>query len=91
MKEDYETLALSEPAEQVLQITLNRSAVSNAMNTRMGLDLLDVFTDLAARPDACRAVVVTGAGERAFCAGGDLKERQGMTRRGRRSISFSSA
>jgi enoyl-CoA hydratase len=79
MKEDYETLALSEPARQVLQIALNRPAVANAMNTRMGLDLLDVFTDLAARPDAYRAVVVTGAGERAFCAGGDLKERQGMS------------
>ena len=79
MREQYETLALSEPAGQVLQVTLNRPNVANAMNTQMGLDLLDVFTDLFARPDAYRAVVVTGAGERAFCAGGDLKERQGMS------------
>jgi enoyl-CoA hydratase len=79
MREQYETLALSEPARQVLQVTLNRPNVANAMNTQMGLDLLDVFTDLFARPDAYRAVVVTGAGERAFCAGGDLKERQGMS------------
>jgi len=79
MREHYETLALSEPAGQVLQVTLNRPSVANAMNTQMGLDLLDVFTDLFARPDAYRAVVVTGAGERAFCAGGDLKERQGMS------------
>jgi enoyl-CoA hydratase len=79
MREQYETLALSEPAGQVLQVTLNRPNVANAMNTQMGLDLLDVFTDLLARPDAYRAVVVTGAGERAFCAGGDLKERQGMS------------
>jgi enoyl-CoA hydratase/carnithine racemase len=79
MREHYETLALSEPAGQVLQVTLNRPTVANAMNTQMGLDLLDVFTDLFARPDAYRAVVVTGAGERAFCAGGDLKERQGMS------------
>ena len=79
MREQYETLALSEPAGQVLQATLNRPNVANAMNTQMGLDLLDVFTDLFARPDAYRAVVVTGAGERAFCAGGDLKERQGMS------------
>jgi enoyl-CoA hydratase/carnithine racemase len=49
------------------------------MNTRMGLDLLEIFTELFAKPDICRAVVVTGAGERAFCAGGDLKERQGMS------------
>ena len=79
MREQYETLALSEPAGQVLQVTLNRPNVANAMNTQMGLDLLDVFTDLFGRPDAYRAVVVTGAGERAFCAGGDLKERQGMS------------
>jgi enoyl-CoA hydratase len=79
MPEQYETLGLSEPAGQVLLMTLNRPAVANAMNTQMGLDLLDVFTDLFARPNAFRAVIVTGAGERAFCAGGDLKERQGMT------------
>jgi enoyl-CoA hydratase len=79
MREHYDTLALSEPAGQVLQVTLNRPNVANAMNTQMGLDLLDVFTDLFGRPDAYRAVVVTGAGERAFCAGGDLKERQGMS------------
>jgi enoyl-CoA hydratase len=79
MREQYETLALSEPAGQVLQVTLNRPTVANAMNTQMGLDLLEVFTDLFARPGAYRAVVVTGAGERAFCAGGDLKERQGMS------------
>lgn len=79
MKEPYETVALDRPAEGVLQVTLSRPSVANAMNTQMGLDLLDIFTELFAKPDACRAVVVTGAGERAFCAGGDLKERQGMS------------
>ena len=79
MREQYETVALDRPAEGVLQITLNRPTVANAMNTQMGLDLLDIFSNLFARPDAYRAVVMTGAGERAFCAGGDLKERQGMS------------
>ena len=79
MREQYETVALSQPADKVLQVTLNRPSFANAMNTQMGLDLLDIFTDLFAHPDSYRAVVVTGAGERAFCAGGDLKERQGMT------------
>src|ERR1019366_6427135 len=78
MREQYETVALDRPAEGVLQVTLNRPTVANAMNTQMGLDLLDIFGDLFARPNACRAVVVTGAGER-FCAGGDLRERQGMS------------
>jgi enoyl-CoA hydratase len=79
MRGPYDTVALSEPAQGLLQVTLDRPAFANAMNTQMGLDLLDVFSDLFGRPDAYRAVVVTGAGERAFCAGGDLKERQGMS------------
>ena len=79
MREQYETVALGRPAEGVLQVTLNRPAFANAMNTQMGLDLLEIFTELFAKPETCRAVVVTGAGERAFCAGGDLKERQGMS------------
>lgn len=79
MRDAYDTIALSEPAERVLLVTLNRPAASNAMNTQMGLDLLDVFGALFADPDLYRAVVVTGAGERAFCGGGDLKERQGMS------------
>src|SRR6185503_12478448 len=60
----------------VVTVTLNRPEQHNAMNTAMGQDLLACFTALAA--DA-RAIVFTGAGERAFCAGGDLKERNGMT------------
>ncbi|MBU6499353.1 MAG: enoyl-CoA hydratase/isomerase family protein [Rhodospirillales bacterium] len=75
----YETLALSEPAPHILQVTLNRPAFSNAMNTQMGLDMLAVFDGLGADPAAYRAIILTGAGEKAFCAGGDLKQRLGMT------------
>jgi enoyl-CoA hydratase/carnithine racemase len=45
----------------------------------MGRDLLDLWTRLTADPGDTRCIVLTGAGERAFCAGGDLKERDGMT------------
>jgi enoyl-CoA hydratase len=62
----------------VLTVTLNRPDQMNSMNTAMGQELLACFTALAADADA-RAVVFTGAGERAFCAGGDLKERNEMT------------
>jgi enoyl-CoA hydratase/carnithine racemase len=75
----YETLALSEPAPHVLQVTLNRPEVSNAMNTQMGLDLHAAFDALCANPGAYRCVIFTGSGAKAFCAGGDLKQRQGMT------------
>src|SRR5439155_2019197 len=50
----------------------------NAMNTAMGEDLLACFDGFQRDADA-RAIVFTGAGDRAFCAGGDLKERNEMT------------
>ena len=79
MRETYDTLALDRPAEHVLKITLNRPQAANAFNTQMGRDVLAAFEALIADPGAVRCAVLTGAGERAFCAGGDLKERDGMT------------
>ncbi len=76
---NYATLALERSGEHVLVVTLNRPEVLNAINTQMGHDLLDLWTRLTAEPGAARCVVLTGAGERAFCAGGDLKERNGMS------------
>jgi enoyl-CoA hydratase/carnithine racemase len=75
----YPTLALEERGEHLLLVTMNRPQVLNALNTQMGRDQLDLWTRLAAEPGGVRCVVLTGAGERAFCAGGDLKERDGMT------------
>jgi len=75
----YKTLSLETKGEQVLLVKLNRPEVLNAINTQMGRDQLDLWTRLSAEPGRLRAVVVTGAGERAFCAGGDLKERDGMS------------
>jgi enoyl-CoA hydratase/carnithine racemase len=77
----YQTLKVEEPQAHTKLVTLNRPDVANAMNTQMGLDLLSVFDGFCAAPNAQRAIVVTGAGPRAFCAGGDLKERNGMTDR----------
>ena len=62
----------------VVTVTLNRPEQMNAMNTAMGEDLLACFEGFQ-RDRAVRAVVFTGAGDRAFCAGGDLKERNEMT------------
>jgi enoyl-CoA hydratase len=76
---DYETLQVQAVAPHVLKVTLNRPHVSNAMNTQMGLDVQAVFDGLCADPAAARCVILTGAGEKAFCAGGDLKQRNGMT------------
>jgi enoyl-CoA hydratase len=63
---------------RVATITFNRPDAANCLN-RAALD--DFAAAIAAvRDDAeVRAVVLTGAGEKAFCAGADLKERGGMT------------
>lgn len=76
---DYPTLTLDRPHEHVLVATLNRPAALNAITTQMGLDLLDLWTRLAADRAQIRCVILTGTGDRAFCAGGDLKERNGMS------------
>jgi enoyl-CoA hydratase/carnithine racemase len=75
----YETLAVEMQEQHVAILRLNRPEVSNALNTQMGLDLLSVWTELTADPGEIRCVVLTGAGEKAFCGGGDLKQRNGMT------------
>ena len=76
---DYGTLKVESRGDHVLLVTLNRPAALNAINTQMGCDTLELWTRLAAQPGEARCVVLTGAGDRAFCAGGDLKERNGMS------------
>ncbi len=79
LREQYETLELNSPRPHVLLVTLNRPNASNAFNTQMGRDICEAFEALALDPGDTRVIVVTGSGEKAFCAGGDLKERKGMT------------
>jgi enoyl-CoA hydratase/carnithine racemase len=79
MRSDFETIVVSLHEDQILLVTLNRPEVSNALNTRMGLDLTELFEALAIDLAGQRIVIITGSGDRAFCAGGDLKERNGMT------------
>jgi enoyl-CoA hydratase/carnithine racemase len=75
----YETITVETPQDHTVLVTLNRPEVANAMNTQMGLDLLAAFDGFCAAPGAQRCIVITGAGGKAFCAGGDLKQRNGMT------------
>jgi hypothetical protein len=74
-----ETLSLETPVPHVLVVRLNRPQVSNALNTQMGLDLYSVWSGLFQDAGDIRCVVFAAAGDRAFCGGGDLKERNGMT------------
>jgi enoyl-CoA hydratase/carnithine racemase len=75
----YETLAVRAADSGILVVTLDRPEVRNALNTQMGRDLRALFQPLQFTPGDLRCIVITGAGDKAFCAGGDLKERKGMT------------
>ena len=74
-----DTLAISRAGSDILVVSLNRPEVANAFNTAMGRDLLELWSMLYRDPKQCRAIVLTGSGNRAFCAGADLKERNGMS------------
>jgi enoyl-CoA hydratase/carnithine racemase len=60
-------------------VRFDRPEVRNALDTATVEDLREVFGPLAFTPGDLRCVILTGTGEQAFCAGGDLKERNGMS------------
>ena len=67
---EFETVRL-EREDGVAILTLNRPEKMNSFTTQMMLDLIAAF-DITDADDETGAVIVTGAGERAFCAGADL-------------------
>jgi enoyl-CoA hydratase len=64
---------LYEVADHVATVTLNRPQVRNAMNTALREAMMERFTALAVDDDV-RVIVVTGAGDKAFSAGADIRE-----------------
>ena len=80
---ELETIAVAvapgtDPNDGIRVLTLRRPQVMNAMNTLMFTELKQVIAQLA-HEDSLRVLILTGDGSRAFSAGGDLKERNGMT------------
>ena len=69
--EDYQHLLFEAQGNGVLLVTLNRPEVLNATNARMHYELTQVWATIDRDPKT-DVVVVTGAGDRAFSAGGDL-------------------
>lgn len=76
---DPATLRLDHPAEHVLRVELHRPDAANALDTQMGAELKQVWESLYVDPQDVRCVVLTGHGDKVFCAGGDLKQRNNMT------------
>ncbi len=75
----FDTIICEKDDHGLLVITLNRPEFRNAINTRVGEELREVFGPLRFTPGDLRCVVITGSGDKAFCSGGDLKERKGMS------------
>jgi enoyl-CoA hydratase len=64
---------------RIAVVTLNRPHADNAISTEMGARLTEILETIAVRP-AIRVVVLTGAGDRAFSVGSDLRQRRNMTK-----------
>jgi enoyl-CoA hydratase len=75
MYEGYETLAISR-SDKILTLTLNRPEVRNATNGTMHQEFIRVFAEIRSDPDT-NVVILTGAGEKAFSAGGDIDTLKG--------------
>ncbi len=70
-------LAIFTVADGIATLTLNRPAQANALSRGLLFALHEHLTALTYREDI-RVLIITGAGQKAFCAGADLKERRGM-------------
>jgi len=69
---------LFEIADHVARVTLNRPEAMNAVDRATEAELQRIWTAIEA-DRSVRAVVLTGAGTRAFCAGADVKDGDGVT------------
>jgi enoyl-CoA hydratase/carnithine racemase len=79
-----ETLTLTTLDDGIVLLTINRPDRLNTMNVRMFTDL--TLATRALRDSGVRALILTGAGERAFCAGFDLAEIEVITQMGVREF-----
>ncbi|NNJ08823.1 3-hydroxybutyryl-CoA dehydratase [Chloroflexales bacterium ZM16-3] len=80
-KNVYEQLTLT-ITDGVATITLSRPERLNAIGVRLSAELLAALEEVEAMREA-RALILTGAGSRAFCTGADLKERAALDAAGR--------
>lgn len=69
---------LSIQEQQIATIILNRSQKANSLSVQMLNELQEIIENIKYNP-AIRCVIITGSGDKAFCAGADLKERATMS------------
>jgi enoyl-CoA hydratase/carnithine racemase len=71
------SILLQEEKDGIIVLTLNRPDAMNSLSSELSLALQKAVKEIGKRRDI-RAVIITGAGDRAFCAGADLKERRDL-------------
>ena len=76
------SILLQEEKDGVAVLTMNRPEAMNSLSSELSLALQKAVKEIGGRRDI-RAVIITGAGDRAFCAGADLKERRDLDAEGK--------
>ncbi|MEN6465301.1 MAG: enoyl-CoA hydratase-related protein [Syntrophaceae bacterium] len=80
-------IILYEKRDGVALITFNRPQALNALNTEVNMKLVELF-DAAEKDEEVKVVVLTGAGEKAFVAGADIKEMMNLDAIGARQFAL---
>ena len=76
---DYRTIKLESRENSIWLLTLNRPEALNALNIRLLNELADAFRQISEMSyEDVKALIITGAGEKAFVAGADIKEMINM-------------
>lgn len=74
----YDNILLEQPETGIYMLTVNRPKVLNALNANTVSEMDHAITEVANDGNA-RVFMITGAGEKAFVAGGDISEMQPLT------------
>lgn len=74
---EWETVKIKKDGHIAI-ITINRPEAANALNTQLAIDMTNAI-EYAQKDKEIWVAIMTGAGERAFCAGADLRERKTMS------------
>lgn len=76
---EFQTLEISFETKEIVKLTLNRPEVSNAINVDMMKELVQFWAWVEKNKNNLRCIILTGKGEKAFCAGADLKARRDIS------------
>lgn len=75
----WQTLQVNQHGQHIIVLTLNRPAVRNAINSVMMQELLHFWREIPRLYPELRCLILTGSGDKAFCAGADLKQRLNLS------------